>query len=273
MAVKVASEQLGPADDDSDSGDVPKETTDELMQDVLADFRANPQALAVDDDLTAHYWPCFPLRKILGLAEVGLHDAVLDGDVEGVRAAVHRLSKRAPRRLNEYDPQGRTALSLAVKTGREDVADQLIGMPHVELGVPDVATGLTALHHAVLLNMPRTVDRLIKAEAPIDTADKLGMTALMLACRKGRKLMVELLVEDADAQLELADAAGWTAVFYATYHDEGELVEYLVQHGCDLGHRDKKGMSPLDWADSMNHDDLVVFLNECARAGLGGRAL
>jgi Ankyrin repeats (3 copies) len=199
----------------------------DLTEQVLADFYSKPQQeveVIAQQPSGETVWPCFPLRKILGLAHVSLHDAVLDGDVEGVRTAVQRYSRRCPDRLNEYDAQGRTALSVAIKTAREDVADQLIGMPYVDVGKPDSLTGLTPLHHAVQLDLPRTVDRLCKADAPIDAADRVGMTALMLACRLGNALIVEVLIDDADAQFEMADSAGWTCLFYATYMDHGELV-------------------------------------------------
>jgi ankyrin repeat protein len=224
------------ADDreDDETSDAQPVKQGNLTEQVLADFYSKPQKeveVIAQQSTGETAWPCFPLRKILGLAHVSLHDAVLDGDVEGVRTAVQRYSRRCPDRLNEYDAQGRTALSVAIKTAREDVADQLIGMPYVDVGKPDSLTGLTPLHHAVQLDLPRTVDRLCKADAPIDAADRVGMTALMLACRLGNALIVEVLIDDADAQFEMADSAGWTCLFYATYMDHGELVSAIYIAG------------------------------------------
>jgi hypothetical protein len=44
-----------------------------------------------------------------------------------------------------------------------------------------------------------------------------------------------------------------------------------VHRSVNLDHKDRKGMTALDLAEYMDHGDLVAFLEDCARAGLGGK--
>jgi len=50
--------------------------------------------------------------------------------------------------LNQYDPDGRTPLSIAVKTGREDVVYSLLAA-QASPDIPDEDTGRTPLFYAV----------------------------------------------------------------------------------------------------------------------------
>ncbi|KAG5174904.1 ankyrin repeat-containing domain protein [Tribonema minus] len=243
--------------------------SENLTEQMLADYYAKPQADKDDGPARERRWPLYALRKAVGCAQLGLHEAVLDGDAYVVRATALRLGRRNAKLVNERDADGRTALSLAVKIGDENVAVQLIGLPKVDLDAADATTGLTPLHHAVQLNLSRVTSHLCKAGAAADRADAAGMTPLMLACRLGHQDMQAILVETGGASLHARDAAGWTALHYAAYHGEGECADYLLHRGADAAARDARGLAPLDWADAMGYGDVAAYLESYARAAQG----
>lgn len=251
---------------------------EQIMEEVLADYAnmVDGGAHMIEVKKAERTWPFFRVRKALGLADVAVHDAVLDGDIPSLLRTMKRKMRRDPRSINDYDAEGRTALSLAVSIKREDIADEFLRFHHIDLNKADVRTGLTPMHHAVQGNLPRTLDRLLRTGADVNQADNVGMTALMLACRLGESLLVEILVDDFKADVSLIDDAGWTCLLYATFHGEGEIVEYLLLRGSNLDHRDLRGMTALDWSELLEHHDLSSFLDSVTfarrRAGtlLGG---
>ena len=83
---------------------------------------------------------------------------------------------------------GEPSLALAVKNRDEAAATALLQQrADVNLALPD---GATALHWAVHWNDPTMVDRLIRAGANVNAANRFGATPLWMACSEGNSAMV-----------------------------------------------------------------------------------
>ncbi|CAM9559082.1 unnamed protein product, partial [Ectocarpus fasciculatus] len=255
---------------------------EEVMTQVLQDYRTKPVVEA-----KVHHqqfvWPLFRLRRLLGWAHVELHDAVLDGNIDIVKATLLRYIRKCPSKINDYDEEGRTALSLALMEQREDIADLIISIDDTDINAPDTITGLGPLHNAVLLDLGSSAQKLAFRGANINATDKVGMTPLMLGCRLGHEAMVDMLVDVFGAEIDPADKArlsfeglrtlaapirikrtfkaGWTCLFYATYHNESNIVHYLLMHGADTDHKDKRGMTAIDWGEHMRFGETCAIFS------------
>jgi len=73
---------------------------------------------------------------------------------------------------------------------------------------------------------------MLEAGAEIDTLDRYGQTALMLAARNGHYEAVSVLV-DADADLDHTAKYNLSALMLAALNDRLEVVEQLMEAGAD----------------------------------------
>lgn len=79
-----------------------------------------------------------------------------------------------------------------------------------------------------------------------------GHTALQAACQNGHKQVVELLIEQG-CDLELEDKDGDRAVHHASFGDEAAVIEILSKAGADLNVRNKRRQTPLHIAVNKGH--------------------
>lgn len=71
----------------------------------------------------------------------------------------------------------------------------------------------------------------------VDDRDENGTTTLMIAAGKGLILFVrELLAHGADVNAQ--DLDNWTALLCATKAGHFDVVEFLVENGADIEHRE-----------------------------------
>lgn len=55
--------------------------------------------------------------------------------------------------------------------------------------------------------------------------------------------------------------AGWTCLFYATYHNEANIVQYLLMHGADPDQKDNRGMTAVDWGEHMEFGETCAIFS------------
>lgn len=185
------------------------------------------------------------------LVKTALHQAVLDGRLHQVRLLVEKhgvgvdvrdVYGRTPLMLTSMvdedtgakmakiliaagsdmslrDNMGRTALSLVCMNGREKIVDEILRKDILNINEPD-NDGNTPLHHAAASGNPNIVKLLgelfVKFGLDIDTRNKLGYTALLIACRNGHFVSAHFLLSNGQASPALRDgetylnASEWT---------------------------------------------------------------
>jgi hypothetical protein len=207
---------------------------------------------------------CGSFLKFLGLAQVSLHEAVLNGQLRVVKSTIKRLVQHhETEMLNATDEAGRTALALAIKIMREDVAELLIACPCVDVAARDPRTGQTPLHFAAQRQLSSTVLKLYyREEVDVNAQDKAGMTPLMIVCNLGHNDMAVLLLDILHVSVDVVDGGGWTALFYAVHAGESGLAAMLLERGADLYHEDSKGMRVADWAEELGFGELCAWLED-----------
>lgn len=142
---------------------------------------------------------------------------MLDNEERGLKMTTLLLKEGAY--LNTRDHYGRTALTYACMASREAIIEYIIHEDALDINEPD-NDGNTPLHHAAISGNPRIVELIVDAfkkfSLDIDTRNKLGYTALLLACKNGNFASGHILMTHGNASPTLRDnecymdASNWT---------------------------------------------------------------
>jgi hypothetical protein len=117
---------------------------------------------------------------------------------------------------------------------------------------------------AMMKHNLKKIIKLIDAGADIDTADKDGRTALMLAAIKGDVGAVVYLL-DKGANKNATDKSGYTALTYAVLTCKIESVTTLLAGGVNPEVKTKTGFTALNIAESKGYKDIVKAIKQPLR--------
>ena len=159
------------------------------------------------------------------------------------------------------DKDGATALAMAEDEKHAATADVLRSASAAS-SAPVVALSGKAARRAVLHSAysgETRLQQLLADGTPIDSTDKDGETALMVAAEKGQTDAVRLLLQHG-AQIDLADKEGKTALMYAAEEGRTEVTKTLLDAGADPHAKDEDGHTALDIAEEENHTDTAALI-------------
>jgi len=118
-----------------------------------------------------------------------------------------------------------------------------------------------AFFDAVKSGDKETVAMSIKEGFNLNTKDKDGYTALLIAAEKGDLEMAHLLVEKG-ADVNAKDKDGYTALMYVAYAGNLEIAKILIKNGADVNVRDKDGWTALMFARVGKKADITELLKK-----------
>ncbi|XP_063075746.1 KN motif and ankyrin repeat domain-containing protein 2-like isoform X2 [Engraulis encrasicolus] len=193
-----------------------------------------------------------------------------DSSTQVVALHLGRVKAEAPSLLqflvNLADDNGNTALHYSVSHSNFSIVRMLL-----DTGVCDVdmrnKAGFTAIMLAALTatSSPQDLEvvrQLLQTGDVNVQAGQAGQTALHLAARHGRRLIVPLLLAvgaDANAQ----DHAGSTALMLACERDHCDIAAILLQQAdCNTALTDREGRSALSIALAASYANLANLLQE-----------
>ena len=143
-----------------------------------------------------------------------------------------------------------TTLSMAVATLSAAGPQQQIQQTRVQSVEPD---GTTPLHRAAQRSDFGTAERLVRAGANVNAANRYGVTPLSLACVNGDAPMIEMLLKaGADANSTLPE--GETALMTAANTGNVAALKALLGHGANVNATEgTRGQTALMWAVNRGH--------------------
>lgn len=204
--------------------------------------------------------------KFFGLVDLELHEAVLSGSLRLTKRSINNIMKPKkkgkepePAMMNQYDEQGRTPLSIAVKIKNADMVQELLENEALP-DVVDETTGRTPLMYSV---MGRTLDiskLLLKYNASVDMPDFRCITPLMIAVSKADMKHTELLCSKL-AEVDAQDENGWTPLHYAVMGNAPKCVIHLLSEGANRSLRDSNKRRPLDLARFKDYGECIAILS------------
>jgi ankyrin repeat protein len=129
---------------------------------------------------------------------------------------------------------------------------------------PNIAEpdGTTALHWAVRYDEVMLVERLLKAGAKADVANRYGVTPISLACESGSAAVVEHLLK-AGVSPNATGPLGETALHTCAHTGNVDAAKALLARGAKVDAGDNwRGQTPLMWAAAQGHAAMVRVLVE-----------
>ncbi|CAI9631388.1 unnamed protein product [Alternaria burnsii] len=178
------------------------------------------------------------------------------------------------------DPEKRTALWWAIKTGHAKIARMLLETR--KFNVNERPIGYFGLLHAAIISENIAVTELLLGQDDLDVNtkdtnnfDNLGeQTPLHLAADRGLEEMARLLLAHPGIDVNSQDQSGETPLHAAAKNGcMGVLVLLLARAEIILAPRSKNGSTPLHLAAKNGHEDLVekllATLRSRAMSGVG----
>ena len=166
--------------------------------------------------------------------------------------------------VNGTNNKNVTALMLACKEGKKDAIDVLLS-DGADPNIAD-ADGATCLHYAA--RNYRSTDVLqviISLGLDVNGTNNKNVTALMLACKEGKKDAIDVLLSDG-ADPNIADADGDTCLHYAARNYRStEVLQAILSHGIDVNATNKCNVTALmKMCQNGNLAGINVLLNAAA---------
>uniref|UniRef100_A0A8D8S2F0 Ankyrin repeat domain-containing protein 50 n=1 Tax=Cacopsylla melanoneura TaxID=428564 RepID=A0A8D8S2F0_9HEMI len=145
--------------------------------------------------------------------------------------------------VDTIDAEGRTVLSVAAAQGNIDVVNQLLDRGLDEQHRDNC--GWTPLHYAAIEGHEEVCRALLEAGAKVDQVDNDGRAPLILASQDGHLSLVEMFLDEYEANVNQKSHDGRTALRVAALEGHMKVVQCLLGHGADPNIKDADGRSTL----------------------------
>lgn len=154
-------------------------------------------------------------------------------------------------------------LIFAARCGSVEKVTELLAKEDADVNKTSQVAGGTALMAAAFRGLTEIISLLLEAGAEVDKMNKRGDTALSLAVfRKHEAAALQLASRCSLTTLDHVDSFGDTPLMDASRHGLLKLVKMLVNRGCKIDHKNKKGESALSRALAEANGGVVSFLME-----------
>ncbi|XP_076018440.1 KN motif and ankyrin repeat domain-containing protein 4-like [Genypterus blacodes] len=172
--------------------------------------------------------------------------------------------------VNLADDNGNTVLHYSVSHCNYDIVSLLLETGAIDVSLQNKA-GYTAAMLASLTAPDgpggmEVVRKLMELGNINILSSQTGQTALHLAVRHGRVVMVRLLLS-CGAEANIQDNQGTTALMFACERGNTHITRLLLERShCDLTLTDKRGRTALSVATHGSHSDTAALLQAHAKA-------
>ncbi|XP_070555915.1 serine/threonine-protein phosphatase 6 regulatory ankyrin repeat subunit A-like [Ptychodera flava] len=212
--------------------------------------------------------PLFALRNFGELVSAGVERSSNFQELFGMTALEiakqmkHEEVVQKIKRHCEFE-DGMSELHVAARDGDVEKVTALCRQHDVDV---DGSFGNTPLYSACVSGKLQAAKILLSHDADIHRRNKWGDTILHRSARWGQYDVVEfLLVNYFTGSENVTNHEGATPLHFAVLYGGVPVVSLLLKHGADPTVRNKKGKSPLDYAEREGHTSIHKLLQDaCA---------
>ncbi|OBT63581.1 hypothetical protein VE03_07021 [Pseudogymnoascus sp. 23342-1-I1] len=186
---------------------------------------------------------------------------------------VEFLLKREEYDPTEYNNKKGTILTLSLCSMNREVIDMILSR-RSELDIPDKTLGRTPLLWAASLGDEDTIKFLLsECNVNGNATDFEDSTATYLAAKGGHELALKLLLENGIGDINAPESIeGSTPLIIAAKKGRLNILELLLQQeGIQVNQQDNHGCTAFLWAAIEGHEFLVRKLSEVKRVKCGVR--
>jgi uncharacterized protein len=167
--------------------------------------------------------------------------------------------------VNATDSQKRSLLLLATHQNNLEMA-QLLVKHGADVNQQDAMKDSPFLY-AGAAGYTDLVKLYLENGARFDVFNRYNGSALIPACERGHLEVVKLLANTKGFPIDHVNRLGWTALMEAVVLGDGsntyvEVVQTLVDAGCDINISDKDGVTALQHARKMGFSAIAKVLEE-----------
>ena len=198
---------------------------------------------------------------------------IIDLMRKGDGAAVKGMIESNPKLIDSRDPNGNSLLHYAALSGNADMIRHLIdkGLPPDILG----SSKQTPLHTAATNGRTEAVVALLDKKASLEARNDYERTALILCARELGQAETARVLIAAGADVNAEDRFGSTPLELAAWRGKKDVVDLLLENGAKIPELGEKWYIILHMASSEGLDHLFARLAEKSRdlKGAAGEGL
>jgi ankyrin repeat protein len=177
------------------------------------------------------------------------------GHVEVVKSLIEKGAN-----VNIKNENGTTALNMALSEKKVETADILRAHGAI-LDSRTVKVISAEMIEAAKFGFLDRIKLFLAAGLDVDTKDKTGATALMVACHSGELEMVKFLLERG-ANVNAKNTRGITALMLSSDMTDIEMMQFLLEKGADVNAKTTRGYTALRRASDLHNVEVVNFLKD-----------
>lgn len=235
----------------------------EVMSEVMPDMGAYDIDGMVRSRSVRKGGPWTKFLKAVGIKELDLFEAVFSGQLYQVQRTVRTIlygKKPNPKLMNQYNEDGVTPLSVAVKSNLTSIAQYMLS----NKALPDIcdeSSGCTPLMYSVLHGNYLISSALLSNGAAVDLGDYKCVTPLMLAASRNDLRHCQMMCRNF-ADVDLQDQNGWTPLHYCAYANATDCMLFLLGEAASRTVKDLHRRKPIDIAKFLNNGECIAILSE-----------
>ena len=170
--------------------------------------------------------------------------------------------------MNKTDSQKRSLLLLATHNNDLKMAELLVAHG-ADVNQQDVLKDSPFLYAGASGYTP-LVKLYLEHGARFDVFNRYNGSALIPACERGHLDVVKLLANTKGFPIDHVNRLGWTALMEAVVLGDGsktyvEVVQTLVDAGCDVSIPDNDGVTALEHARNRGYTEIAEVLQQASR--------
>ena len=167
--------------------------------------------------------------------------------------------------IEANDKRQRTALMIATHKQNNEAAKVLIDAGANVNALDDIHD--SPFLYAGASGYTQIVSYCLQRGADFKVFNRYNGTALIPACERGHVETVKELLKQKDFPIDHVNRLGWTALLEAIILSDGgpahvQIVQLLVNAGCNVNIADKDGITPLKHARDKDFKHIVAILEK-----------